>query len=128
MIFVLEEKKMYHCHCSLTKSYPAFCNPMDFSTPDSSVPHCLLNQVMLTNYLIISHPLRLFSSIFHSIRVFSKFSSWHQMAKVWEIQLQHQSFQWIFRVDFLSHWLVWSLCCPRDIQEFARTPQFESIL
>ena len=28
-------------------------------------------------------------------------SSLHQVAKVLELQLQHQSFQWIFRVDFL---------------------------
>ena len=28
-------------------------------------------------------------------------SSLHQMAKVLELQLQHQSFQWIFRTDFL---------------------------
>ena len=28
-------------------------------------------------------------------------SSSHQVAKVMEFQLQHQSFQWIFRVDFL---------------------------
>ena len=34
-----------------------------------------------------------------------------------ELHLQHQSFQWIFRVDFLSDWLVWSPCCPRDSQE-----------
>jgi len=29
------------------------------------------------------------------------FSSSHQVSKVLELQLQHQSFQWIFRVDFL---------------------------
>ena len=28
-------------------------------------------------------------------------SSLHQMAKILEFQLQHQSFQWIFRTDFL---------------------------
>ena len=28
-------------------------------------------------------------------------SSLHQVAKVWEFQLQHQYFQWIFRTDFL---------------------------
>ena len=28
-------------------------------------------------------------------------SSSHEMAKVLELQLQHQSFQWIFRTDFL---------------------------
>ena len=27
----------------------------------------------------------------------------HQVAKVLELQLQHQSFQWIFRVDSLAH-------------------------
>ena len=26
---------------------------------------------------------------------------WHEMAKVLELQLQHQSFQWLFRTDFL---------------------------
>ena len=28
-------------------------------------------------------------------------SSSHQVAKVWEFQLQHQSFQWMLRTDFL---------------------------
>ena len=49
------------------------------------------------------------------------------MAKVLEFQLQHQSFQWIFRTDFLSDGLVGSLCCPRDSQESSPTPQFKSI-
>ena len=55
----------------------------------------------------------------------------HQVAKVLELQLQHQSFQWGFRVGCLYDWLVWSLCSPRtsggDSQEFSPTPQFESI-
>ena len=29
------------------------------------------------------------------------------MASVLELQLQHQSFQWIFRTDILQDWLVW---------------------
>ena len=33
--------------------------------------------------------------------LFSWVSSLHQIAKVLEFELQHQSFQWIFRVDFL---------------------------
>ena len=40
------------------------------------------------------------------------FGSWHQVAKV--LELQHQSFQWILKVDFLEDWLVWSPWCPRD--------------
>ena len=41
----------------------------------------------------------------------------HQMATSLEIQLQHQSFQGIFRTVFLQDGLVWSPCDPRDSQE-----------
>ena len=47
--------------------------------------------------------------------------------EILELQLQHQSFQWIFRVDFLSDWLVGSPCCPRDSWESSPVPQFKSI-
>ena len=50
----------------------------------------------------------------------------HQVARVLELQLQHQSFPWEFTVDFLWYWLVWS-CCPRDSQESSPAPQLESI-
>ena len=49
------------------------------------------------------------------------------MAKVLELQLQHQSFQSAFRIDFLWDWLVWSLRFPRDSQDSSPTPLFESI-
>ena len=60
--------------------------------------------------------------------LFQWVSSSHKVAKILELQLQHQhqSFQWIFRVDFL-YWLLWSLCCPRDSQESSPAPQFENI-
>ena len=38
--------------------------------------------------------------------LFQWVSSSHQVAKVLELQLQHQSFQWIFRIDFLYDWLI----------------------
>jgi len=41
-------------------------------------------------------------------------SSSHGVAKILEFQLQHQSFQCVFRTDFLENWLMWSLCSPRD--------------
>ena len=41
----------------------------------------------------------------------------YQMTQILEFQLQHQSFHWVFRVDFPEDWLVWSPCCPRDSQE-----------
>ena len=59
--------------------------------------------------------------------LFQWVSSSHQVAKELELWLQHQPFQWIFMVDFLWDWLVWSPCCPRDSQEASLAPQFESI-
>ena len=50
-----------------------------------------------------------------------------QMAKVLEFQLQRQSFQWIFRTDFLYDRLVGSLCSPRDSKESSPTLQFKTI-
>ena len=42
----------------------------------------------------------------------------YQLAKLFEcqLQLQHQSFQWIFRIYFLQDLLLWS-CCSRGSQE-----------
>ena len=55
-------------------------------------------------------------------------SSSHQGAKVLDFQPQHQSFQWIFRFDFLYDWQVWFPCSPRDSQESSPMPQFKSII
>ena len=46
-----------------------------------------IESVMLSNHLILCHPLVLLPSIFPRIRVL------HQVAKVLEFQLQHQFFQ-----------------------------------
>ena len=59
--------------------------------------------------------------------LFQWVSSLHQVAKVLEFQLQHQSFQWIFSTDFLQDELVGSPCSTRDSQESSPTPQFKSI-
>ena len=52
--------------------------------------------------------------------------SLHQLAKVLEYQLQHQSYQWTPWTDLLWDGLVGSPCSPRDSQE-SSTPQFKSI-
>ena len=63
---------------------------------------------MPSNHFILCHPLLLLPSIFPIIRVFSNESgSLHQVAKVLELQLQHQSFQKYpgliyFRTDWLA--------------------------
>ena len=101
---------------------------MDCSMPGLLVYHQLLELaqthvelVMPSNHLILCRPL-LFS-IFPSISLFQWVSSSHQLAKVLELQLQHQSFQWISRIDFLYDWLVWFPCTPRDSQESSPTPK-----
>ena len=57
--------------------------------------------VIPSNHLILWRPLLLLPSIFPSISLFRWVSSSPQVAKVLEFQLQHQSFQWIFRTDLL---------------------------
>ena len=57
-----------------------------------------IDSVTLSNYLILCHPLLLLPSIFLSTRVFSSELALHIR---WVLKLQHQYFQWIFRVYFL---------------------------
>ena len=59
--------------------------------------------------------------------LFKWVSSSHQVAKILEFQLQHQSFQWTLRTDLLLDGLVGSPCSPRDSQESSSTSQFKSI-
>ena len=85
-----------------------------------------IESVMPSNHLILCRSLLLPPSIFPSIRVFFQWvSSLHQVAKVLELQLQ--SFQWIFRTDFLQDRLVRSPFSPTNSQESSPTPQFKSI-
>ena len=87
-----------------------------------------IKSVMPSNHLILCHSLLLQPSIFPSIRVFSSESVLHISLPGLEFQLQQQSFQWIFRTDFLYDRLVGSPCSPRDSQESSPTPQFKSII
>ena len=67
------------CCCLVAQSCPTLCEPMDRSTPGSSVltvPQSLLRLIstelmMPFNSLLVCHPLLLLPSIFPSIRVFS---------------------------------------------------------
>ena len=68
-------------------------------TPGVYSNSCLLSR---SNHLILCCPLLLSLSIFSQHQgLFKWVSSSHQVAKVLEFQLQHQSFQWIFKADFL---------------------------
>ena len=77
-----------------------------------------------------SHPLSSSSPAFNLSQnqgLFQWVSSLHQVAKILELQLQHQSFQWILRLDFLYDWLVWSPCSTRESWESYPAPLFKSI-
>ena len=112
------------------------CDTMDCSTPGLAVhhqfPEFTQTHVHWVNDAIQpSHPLSSPSppAFNHSQHqgLFKWVSSSHQVDKVMEFQLQHQSFQCIFRTDFLQDGLVGSPCSPRGSQEFSPTPQFKSI-
>ena len=60
-----------------------------------------IESVMPFSHLILFRSPFLSPTIPPSIRVFSNESSSHQVAKVLEFQLQHQSFQWTPRTDLL---------------------------
>ena len=65
-----------------------------------------IESMMPSNHLILclpllSSPSPLNFNLFQHQGLFKWVSSLHQVAKILEFQLQHQSFQWIFRTDFL---------------------------
>ena len=119
---------------SVPQSCPTLCDPMDCSTPGFPVyyqlPELAQTHVHWVGDAIQpSHPLLSPSpaqNLSQHQGLFQWVTSSHQVAKVLEFQLQHQSFQWIFRTDFLEDWLVWS-CSPRDSQKSSPTLQFKSI-
>jgi len=59
--------------------------------------------------------------------LFQWVNPWHEVAKVLEFQLQHQSFQWTPRTNLLYNGLVVFPCSLRDSQKSSPTPQFKRI-
>ena len=74
---------VFSCCCLVVKSRPTFCSSMDYGMAGFSVLHIsqrLLKfmstePVMLSNHLILCHPLLLLPSVFTSMRVFSSESA-----------------------------------------------------
>ena len=120
---------------SVTQLCLTLCDPMNHSTPGLPVHHQLPEFTQTHVHRVgdaiqQSHPLSSPSPAFNLSQhqgLFQWVTFSHQVAKVLELQLRHQSFQWIFRTDFLYEWLVWSPCSPSDSQESSPTPQFKSI-
>ena len=95
---------------SVTQSCLTLCDPMDCSMPGLPVNHQLLEFIQshvhwVCDAIQSSHPLLSpFPPAFNLSQhqgLFKWVHSLPQVAKVLEFQRQHQSFQWIFRTDFL---------------------------
>ena len=97
-----------HCCCSVTQLCPTLCNCIDYCTSGHPVLHHLPEFAQthvhwVSDAIQLSYPLS--SPSPHALNLsqhqglFQWVSSSHQVAKV--LELQHQSFQWIFRNYFL---------------------------
>ena len=121
---------------SIAVSCPTLYDLMDCSTPGLPVHHqlpefmqthvhCVGDAIQSSQPLSSPSPTALNLSQHQGL--FQWVSSSHQVAETLEFQLQHQSFQWIFRTDFLEDGLLGSPCCPKDSQESSLAPQFKNI-
>ena len=122
-----------YCVAVRSLSCVRLCDPVDCSTP--AFPFFqYLSEFAQTHVHGVSdamqpshrpHPLLLLH-LSQPQGLFKRVSSLHQVAKVLEFQLQHQSFQWVFRTDLLWDELAGSPCSPRDSQESSPVPQLKS--
>ena len=114
----IDRQVLYHqCHpgrlhicCCCCSVMSSFCNPMDCSTPGFPIQHHLTefgqtHVYWVSDAIQTSHPLSSSSPLSLNLSqhqgLFQWVGSLHQVAKAVQLQLQHQSFQWILRTNFL---------------------------
>ena len=113
----MANKQMKRCSTSLiihfssvAQSSPTLCDPINRCTPGLPVHHQLLEFTLTPVHWVgeatqpshpLSPPFPLALNLSQHQGLFWWVGSLHQVAKVLELQLQHQSFQRIFRTDFL---------------------------
>ena len=89
-------------------------------TPGACLNSCPLSQWCHHTLSPLSSPSPPAFNLSQHQGIFQGLSSLHQVAKI--LEFQHQSFQWIFRTDFIKDWLVGSPCNLRDSRVFSNTP------
>ena len=103
---------------SVAQSCLTLGDPLDCSTPGFPVlyqlpEHAQTHVHRIDDIIQPSHPLSSTSlpafNLSQDQGLFQWVSSSHQVAKVLEFQLQHQSFQWIFRTDFTLQQVIINL-------------------
>ena len=106
------ENHMLICCFSVAKPCLTLFDPMDYSLPGFLVLHYLPEFAQtyvhwVSDAIQPSHPLLSPSppalNLSQDQVLFQWVRFWHHVARVLELQLQHQSFQWIFRVDSLKN-------------------------
>ena len=111
------------CRCLVAQSCQTLCDPINCSMLGFPVLHHLPEFTQthvhwVSDAIQPSHSLLFLYTPAFSLSqhqgLFQWVGSLHRVAKV--LETQHRSFQRIFRIDFLSDWLVWNPCCPRDSQ------------
>ena len=121
---------------SVAQSCPTLCNPMNRSTPGLPVHHQLPEFTQTHVHRVgdaiqLSPPLSSPSPPAPTPSQHQSLFQWvnasHEVVKVLEFQLQHQSLQRNPRADLLKNGQVESAWSPRDSQESSPTPQFKSI-
>ena len=119
---------------SVAQSCLTLCNPMGCSITGFPILRYLLELAQthvhcVNNAIQPSHPLSTSSPPAFNLSQHQHLLQWvissYQVAKV--LELQHKSFQLIFRTELIYDWLVWSPCSPRDSQDISPTPRFESV-
>ena len=112
------------CYSLVTQLCLTLCDPMDCCMPDFPVLHYLprvcSNSCPLSwwCYLTILSSASSFSFCLQSLPASGSFPMSQLFTSGGEVlELQQQSFHSIFKVDFLSDWLVWSPCSSRGSQE-----------
>ena len=95
---------------SVIQSYLTLCGPMDCSMPGFPIHHQLLkpaqthvhwvSDAFQPSHILLSPSPPAFNLSQHQ-GLFQWVCSSYQMARILELQLQHQAFQCIFRTDFL---------------------------
>ena len=99
---------------SVTQLCPTLCSPMDYSMPGLSITNSQnllklmsIKLVMLSNHLVLCHPLLLPPSVFPSIRVFSNESVLHiRWPKYWSFSFSNSpSNEYSGLISFRMDWL-----------------------
>ena len=99
---------LYTWFSSVVQSCPTLCDPMNCSTPGFPIHHRLLESTQthvhwvgdaIQPYHPLSSPSPPALNLSQHQGLFKWVSSPHQVAKVLELQLQNQSYQWTPRTD-----------------------------